>query len=62
MHRVSGRREPPTAKHPHNELLRRLEQDIVDSTFYVDGEELALPVKLRVHESIFVPMAKWSKL
>jgi hypothetical protein len=46
----------------HNELLRRLERDIVDSTFNVDGEELALPVKLRVHESIFVPMAKWSML
>jgi len=46
----------------HNLLLRRLEQDIVDATFSVGGEALQLPVKLRVHESIFVPMAKWSML
>jgi hypothetical protein len=46
----------------HNELLRRLERDIIDATFNVDGEELALPVKLRVHDSLFVPMAKWSML
>lgn len=47
---------------PHTELLRRLERDILDSTFNVDGLETALPVKLRVHDSIFVPMAKWSML
>ena len=46
----------------HTELLRRIERDIIDSTFTVDGEELSLPVKLRVHDSIFVPMAKWSML
>lgn len=46
----------------HNLLLRQLEQDIIDATFRVDGEELQLPVKLRVHESIYVPMAKWSML
>jgi hypothetical protein len=46
----------------HTEMLRRLERDIAEATFEVDGEQLALPVKLRVHDSIFVPMAKWSML
>ncbi|MBT8433777.1 MAG: hypothetical protein KJN95_03915 [Gammaproteobacteria bacterium] len=46
----------------HTALLRQLEQDILESTFPLAGEEIALPVKLRVHESIFVPMAKWSML
>ena len=46
----------------HTALLRQLEQDILDTTLSVDGEALALPVKLRVHDSIFVPMAKWSML
>ncbi len=46
----------------HTALLRRLEQDILESTFPVAGEDVVLPVKLRVHESIFVPMAKWSML
>ncbi|MDH3387804.1 MAG: hypothetical protein OEN02_07840 [Gammaproteobacteria bacterium] len=46
----------------HTELLRQLERDIVDARLNVDGEEIELPVKLRVHDSIFVPMAKWSML
>ncbi len=46
----------------HTALLRQLEQDILASTFPVAGAEIVLPVKLRVHESIFVPMAKWSML
>ena len=46
----------------HTALLRQLERDIAESRFEVDGESLALPVKLRVHDSIFVPMAKWSML
>ncbi|MDH3218911.1 MAG: hypothetical protein OEO19_05190 [Gammaproteobacteria bacterium] len=46
----------------HTDLLRRLEQDIIDARLRVDGEEIELPVKLRVHDSIFVPMAKWSML
>lgn len=43
-------------------LLRELERDIAESTFEVDGESLSLPVKLKVHDSVFVPMAKWSML
>ena len=46
----------------HTALLRQLERDIVESTFEADGESLSLPVKLRVHDSVFVPMAKWSML
>jgi len=49
-------------KEEHTALLRQLEQDILDASFALDDEELALPVKLRVHDSIFVPMAKWSML
>ena len=42
----------------HTELLRRLEADIAAVT--IDGKDV--PVKLRVYESLFVPMAKWSML
>jgi len=42
----------------HNEMLRRLEADIADVR--LDGKDV--PVKLRVYESLFVPMAKWSML
>ncbi|MBX9847265.1 MAG: hypothetical protein K2Z80_36250 [Xanthobacteraceae bacterium] len=44
------------------EILRRLEQDI-DAVRYDDGDEkIELPVKLRVHDSLFVPLAKWAML
>ncbi len=46
----------------HTALLRRLEADILASRFEVNGEALEIPVKLRVHESLFVPMAKWCML
>jgi hypothetical protein len=42
----------------HTALLRRLEADIEASRF--DG--LEMPVKLKVHDSVFVPMAKWPML
>jgi len=41
-----------------NEILKQLEADIAGVT--LDG--LDVPVKLRVYESIFVPLAKWSML
>ncbi len=62
--------EPPTA------LLRQLEADI-ETAIYVachpsplgeegpgmrEGEPVELPVKLKVHESLFVPLAKWPML
>lgn len=45
-------------KPEHNEMLRKLEADIM--AVRLDGKEV--PVKLRVHESLFVPLAKWSML
>ena len=42
----------------HTDMLRRLEADIAAVT--IDGKDV--PVKLRVYDSLFVPMAKWSML
>ncbi|MFT6307122.1 MAG: hypothetical protein ACI9US_000591 [Gammaproteobacteria bacterium] len=42
----------------HNEMLRKLEADIL--AVRLDGKDV--PVKLRVFDSLFVPMAKWSML
>src|SRR3954451_9349344 len=42
----------------HTAILRKLESDIEASRF----EGLELPVKLKVHESVFVPLAKWAML
>jgi hypothetical protein len=46
----------------HTAILRELAQGIEASRFEVDGEKLELPVKLKVHESVFVPLAKWAML
>ncbi len=43
-------------------LLRRLEADIDAARFSVDGAEVEIPVRLKVHDSIFVPLAKWPML
>jgi hypothetical protein len=44
-------------------ILRQLEQEIDAVRFDPgDGVKIELPVKLRVHDSIFVPLAKWSML
>lgn len=42
----------------HNDMLRQLEADIL--AVRLDGKDV--PVKLRVFDSLFVPMAKWSML
>ena len=42
----------------HTAILRRLEADIEAARF----ENIELPVKLKVHESVFVPLAKWAML
>ncbi len=42
----------------HNAMLRELDADISAAT--LDGHDV--PVKLRVHDSLFVPLAKWSML
>ena len=41
-----------------NEMLRRLEADV--AAVRLDGHDM--PVKLRVYDSLFVPLAKWSML
>jgi len=46
----------------HTAILRQLEADIEAVRFPVDGKMSELPVKLKVHESVFVPLAKWSML
>ena len=46
----------------HTAMLRRLESDIEAVRFDSGGGRIELPVKLKVHESIFVPLAKWSML
>jgi hypothetical protein len=46
----------------HTAILRRLEADVAASRFEVGNEKIELPVKLKVHDSIFVPLAKWSML
>jgi hypothetical protein len=46
-----------------NVILRQLESDIDAVRFDPgDGVKIELPVKLRLHDSIFVPLAKWSML
>lgn len=46
----------------HTGVLRQLESDIQAVRFDTGDKEVELPVKLRVHDSIFVPLAKWSML
>ncbi len=46
----------------HTALLRRLEDDIEAVRYEVGGERVDLPVKLKVHDSLFVPLAKWAML
>jgi len=43
-------------------LLRSLEADIEHARLDSGGDAMEIPVKLRVHESIFVPLAKWPML
>jgi hypothetical protein len=46
------------ADEKHNALLRELESDI--DAVKLDGQDV--PVKLKVFDSLFVPLAKWSML
>ncbi len=43
-------------------ILRRLEKEIDAVRFEAPEGRIELPVKLRVHDSIFVPLAKWAML
>jgi len=46
----------------HTALLRQLEKDVDAVRFPAPEGPIELPVKLRVSDSIFVPLAKWSML
>jgi hypothetical protein len=46
----------------HTALLRQLESDIEAARFDTGSGRIELPVKLKVHDSVFVPLAKWSML
>jgi len=48
--------EGPTA------LLRRLADDIERARLVRPGETIEVPVKLKVHDSLYVPLAKWPML
>jgi hypothetical protein len=46
----------------HTAILRELAQGVEAARFEVNGEKIELPVKLKVHDSVFVPLAKWAML
>jgi len=46
----------------HTAILRQIQADIEAIRFDTGDGEVELPVKLKVHDSIFVPLAKWSML
>jgi hypothetical protein len=46
----------------HTAILRQLEKDVAAARFDTPEGEIELPVKLKVHDSIFVPLAKWAML
>ena len=51
----------PFESDKHTALLRSLEADI-EAARFAGKREIELPVKLKVHDSLFVPMAKWPML
>ena len=52
----------PFASQEHNAMLDALQTDIEAARFPIGDESVPLPVKLKVHESLHVPFAKWSML
>jgi hypothetical protein len=46
----------------HTAKLRQMEADIEAARYDPGDGPIQLPVKLRVHDSIFVPLAKWAML
>jgi len=46
----------------HTEILRQMEADIEAARHDPGDGHIQLPVKLRTHDSIFVPLAKWAML
>jgi hypothetical protein len=46
----------------HTAMLRQMQADIEAIRFDTGGGKIELPVKLKVHDSVFVPLAKWAML
>jgi hypothetical protein len=46
----------------HTAMLRAIAADIEAARLEAKGEKIELPVKLKVHDSVFVPLAKWAML
>ncbi len=46
----------------YNTILRQLETDVANARFETTDGKIELPVKLKIHNSLFVPLAKWSML
>src|SRR5262249_28024550 len=46
----------------HTAILQRLQDEIEAIRFDAGDGKIELPVKLKVHDSIFVPLAKWAML
>jgi hypothetical protein len=44
------------------DILRQLEKDVEAARFDMPEGKIELPVKLKVHDSLFVPLAKWAML
>jgi hypothetical protein len=50
------------ASDKHTAILRQMEKDVDAARYDAGNGPIELPVKLRVHDSIFVPLAKWAML
>ncbi|MEM1163384.1 MAG: hypothetical protein AAGJ28_20835 [Pseudomonadota bacterium] len=46
----------------HTAMLRRIEADILNVRFDTGNGMVELPVKVKVHQSLYVPLAKWAML
>jgi hypothetical protein len=46
----------------HTAILRQLQDDIEAVRYDAGDAKIELPVKLKVHDSVFVPLAKWAML
>jgi hypothetical protein len=52
----------PFEAEAHTAMIRRLQDDIEAIRFDAGDDTIELPVKLKAHDSLFVPMAKWAML
>jgi hypothetical protein len=50
------------ASDEHSAMLRRMQAGIEAARYDAGDGKIELPVKLKVHDSVFVPLAKWAML